>query len=95
MTGVADPPGLLLMLYLGAGGILLVALAALDGVVVIAALDRDLRSIRGRGPLALATVGSVLLAGALLAWPVIAACAAITWAVTGLPRGWVLSRRAF
>jgi hypothetical protein len=40
------------MLHLGAGGILLVTLAALDGVVVIAALDRDLRSIRGRDPLA-------------------------------------------
>ena len=70
---------LLMMLYLAIGGVLLSLLAGFEGPTVTAALRSDLRALRARGPLALVAGGPVWVAGALVAWPVVAACEAITW----------------
>jgi hypothetical protein len=77
-----------LILYLAVGMILLVLLAGFDGPTVNAALRDDLRSLRRRGLLELATVGPVWLAGAVVAWPVVAACEAITWREKTVARRW-------
>jgi hypothetical protein len=69
----------LLVIYLALGGIMLVLLAGFEGSTVTAAFRRDLLALRGRGSLALAAGGPVWVAGAVVAWPVVAACEAITW----------------
>jgi hypothetical protein len=70
---------LLMVLYLAVGGVLLILLAGLDGPAVTAAFRRDLRTLRARGSLALVAGGPIWVAGAVVAWPVVAACEAITW----------------
>lgn len=70
---------LLLTLYVIVGGMLLVLLAGFEGPVVTAAFRRDLRSLRQRGSLAVVAGGPVWVAAAVAAWPVVAACEAITW----------------
>ncbi len=69
----------LLMLYFVAGGILLILLAGFEGPTVTAALRRDFRTLRARGSLALVAGGPLWVAGAVTAWPVVAACEAISW----------------
>ena len=69
----------ILLVYLVVGAILLILLAGFDGPAVTAALRRDLRALRARGPLAVATGGPVWVAGAVIAWPVVATCEAINW----------------
>lgn len=69
----------LIVLYLIVGAILLILLAGFEGPTVLAAFRRDLQTLRARGPLALVTGGPIWVAGALAAWPVVAACEAITW----------------
>jgi hypothetical protein len=69
----------LLVLYVVAGAILLILLAGFDGPTVTAAFRRDLHALRSRGSLALVAGGPVWVAGAVVAWPVVAACEAITW----------------
>lgn len=70
---------LILLAYLVVGAILLVLLAGFEGPAVTAALRRDLRALRARGPLAVAACGPVWVAGAVVAWPVVAACETINW----------------
>jgi hypothetical protein len=70
---------LLLVLYLTVGGVLLILLAGFEGPTVTAAFRRDLRTLRARGPLALVAGSPIWVAGAVAAWPVVAACEAITW----------------
>jgi hypothetical protein len=69
----------LLFVYLVIGALLLIVLAGFDGPTVTAAFRRDLRAIRARGRLALVACGPVWVAGAVVAWPVVAACEAISW----------------
>ena len=69
----------ILLAYLFVGAVLLVLLAGFDGPAVTAALRRDLRTLHARGPLAVAACGPVWVAGAVVAWPVVAACEAINW----------------
>jgi hypothetical protein len=69
----------LLVLYLVVGLILLILLAGFEGPTVTSAFRRDLRTLRARGSLALVAGGPVWVAGAVAAWPVVAACEAITW----------------
>jgi hypothetical protein len=69
----------LLVIYLVLGGIMLILLAGFEGPTVTAAFRRDLLALRARGSLALAAGGPVWVAGAVVAWPVVAACEAITW----------------
>ncbi len=69
----------LLLVYLVVGAILLIVLVGFDGPAVTAAFRRDLRALRAHGSLALVTGGPVWVAGAVIAWPVVAACEAINW----------------
>jgi hypothetical protein len=69
----------LLLLYLAVGVVLLILLAGFDGPTVTAAFRRDLNILRARGSLALVAGGPVWVMGAVVAWPVVAACEAITW----------------
>ena len=69
----------LLMVYLVVGSILLIVLAGFDGPAVSAAFRRDLRALRAQGALALVSCGPLWVAGAVVAWPVVAACEAINW----------------
>jgi hypothetical protein len=69
----------LLVIYLVLGGIMLILLAGFEGPTITAAFRRDLLALHARGSLALAAGGPVWVAGALVAWPVVAACEAITW----------------
>ena len=69
----------LLMVYLVVGAILLIVLAGFDGPAVTAAFRRDLRAMRMHGRLALVACGPLWVAGAVVAWPVVAACEAIDW----------------
>jgi hypothetical protein len=69
----------LLLVYLLVGVVLLVVLAGFDGPTVTAALRRDLRAARAHGPLAVVATGPVWVAGAVVAWPVVATCEAIDW----------------
>jgi hypothetical protein len=69
----------LLMVYLVVGAILLIVLAGFEGPTVSAAFRRDLRALRAQGALALVAGGPLWVAGAVLAWPVVAACEAINW----------------
>ena len=69
----------LLMVYLVIGAILLIVLAGFDGPAVTAAFRRDLRALRMQGRLALVACGPLWVAGAVVAWPVVAACEAIDW----------------
>jgi hypothetical protein len=69
----------LLFVYLVIGAILLIVLAGFDGPTVTAAFRRDLRAMRAHGRLTLAACGPVWVAGAVVAWPVVAACEAISW----------------
>lgn len=71
------PP--LLMAYLVVGAILLIVLSGADGPTVTAAFRRDLRALRAHGSLALVAGGPVWVAGAVIAWPVVATCEAINW----------------
>jgi hypothetical protein len=70
---------LLLVVYLVIGGTLLLLLAGFEGPTVTAAFRRDLRTLRQRGSLALVAGGPIWVAAAVVAWPVVAACEAITW----------------
>ncbi|MHA6620586.1 hypothetical protein [Pseudonocardia sp. DLS-67] len=70
---------LILLAYVVVGAILLILLAGFEGPAVTAALRRDLRALHARGPLAVAACGPVWVAGAVVAWPVVAACEAINW----------------
>ena len=70
---------LILIAYLVVGAVLLVLLSGTEGPAVTAALRRDLRTLRARGPLAVAAGGPLWLAGAVVAWPVVATCEAIDW----------------
>ena len=69
----------LLMVYLVIGAILLIVLAGFEGPAVSAAFRRDLRALRTQGKLALVACGPLWVAGAVVAWPVVAACEAISW----------------
>jgi hypothetical protein len=69
----------LVLLYFTVGTILLILLAGFEGPTVTAAFRRDLHILRARGPLALVAGGPVWVLGAVAAWPVVAACEAITW----------------
>jgi hypothetical protein len=69
----------LLLLYLTVGAILLVLLAGFEGPTVTAAFRRDLHILRTRGSLALVAGGPIWVLGAVAAWPVVAACEAISW----------------
>ena len=69
----------LLLVYLLVGVILLILLAGFEGPAVTAAFRRDLQLLRGHGPLALVAGSPVWVAGAVVAWPVVAACEAINW----------------
>jgi hypothetical protein len=73
----------LLFVYLVIGALLLIVLAGADGPTVTAAFRRDLRALRAHGPLALVAIGPVWVAGAVVAWPVVAACEAISWRESG------------
>lgn len=68
-----------LFIYLVIGALLLIVLAGCDGPTVTAAFRRDLRALRAHGRLALVAGGPVWVAGAVIAWPVVAACEAISW----------------
>ena len=70
---------LLTVLYLAIGAVLLILLAGFEGPTITAALRRDLRALRARGPLALVAGGPIWVAGAMVAWPLVAACEAISW----------------
>jgi hypothetical protein len=69
----------LLLVYLVVGAVLLIVLAGFDGPAVTAAFRRDLRALRSQGRLALVACGPLWVAGAVVAWPVVAACEAINW----------------
>ena len=69
----------ILLLYLVLGSILLILLTGFEGPAVTAAFRRDLHALRAHGPLAVAAGGPVWVAGAVVAWPVVAACEAINW----------------
>jgi hypothetical protein len=69
----------ILLVYLVVGAILLILLAGFDGPAVTAAFRRDLRALRAHGSLAVVAAGPVWVAGAVVAWPVVAACEAINW----------------
>jgi hypothetical protein len=69
----------LVMVYLVVGAILLIVLAGFEGPAVTAAFRRDLRALRTQGRLALVACGPLWVAGAVVAWPVVAACEAIDW----------------
>jgi hypothetical protein len=69
----------LLFVYLVIGALLLIVLAGSDRPTVTAAFRRDLRSLRAHGRLTLVAFGPVWVAGAVVAWPVVAACEAISW----------------
>jgi len=73
----------LIMIYLVVGAILLIVLAGFDGPAVTAAFRRDLRALRAQGRLALVACGPLWVAGAVVAWPVVAACEAINWRERG------------
>jgi hypothetical protein len=68
-----------LFVYLVVGAILLIVLVGFDGPAITAAFRRDLRAMRAHGRLALVACGPVWVAGAVVAWPVVAACEAINW----------------
>ena len=65
--------------YLVVGSILLVLLIGFEGPALTAAFRRDLRALRAQGSLAVVAGGPVWVAGAVIAWPVVAACEAIAW----------------
>jgi hypothetical protein len=69
----------ILLVYLVVGAILLVLLAGFEGPAVTAAFRRDLRALRAHGSLAVVAGSPVWVAGAVIAWPVVAACEAINW----------------
>ncbi|OLT08394.1 hypothetical protein BJF90_13080 [Pseudonocardia sp. CNS-004] len=69
----------IMLVYVVVGAILLVLLAGFEGPTVTQALRGDLRALRTRGSLAVATGGPVWVAGAVVAWPLVAACEAIAW----------------
>lgn len=68
-----------LFVYLVVGAILLIVLVGFDGPAITVAFRRDLRAMRAHGRLALVACGPVWVAGAVVAWPVVAACEAISW----------------
>ncbi|GAA0925080.1 hypothetical protein [Pseudonocardia zijingensis] len=69
----------ILLAYVVVGAILLVLLVGFDEPAVTAAFRRDLRALRAHGSLAVMAGGPVWVAGAVAAWPVVAACEAINW----------------
>jgi hypothetical protein len=69
----------ILLAYLFTGAILLVLLAGFDGPAITAAFRRDLHALRAQGSIALVAGSPVWVAGAVLAWPVVAVCEAINW----------------
>jgi hypothetical protein len=73
----------LLFVYLVVGAILLIVLVGFDGPAITAAFRRDLGAMRAHGRLALVACGPVWVAGAVAAWPVVAACEAINWRERG------------
>jgi hypothetical protein len=70
---------ILLLLYVIVGAILLILLAGIEGPAITAAFRRDLRALRAHGSLALVAGSPVWVAGAVIAWPVVATCEAINW----------------
>jgi hypothetical protein len=70
---------ILLLLYVIVGAILLILLAGIEGPAITAALRRDLRALQAHGSLALVAGSPVWVAGAVIAWPVVATCEAINW----------------
>lgn len=69
----------ILLAYLVVGAILLVLLAGFEGPAVTAAFRRDLRALRAHGSLAVVAGSPIWVAGAVIAWPVVATCEAINW----------------
>jgi hypothetical protein len=69
----------ILLAYLFTGAILLVLLAGFEGPAITAAFRRDLHALRAHGSIALVAGSPVWVAGAVLAWPVVAVCEAINW----------------
>jgi hypothetical protein len=69
----------ILLVYLIVGTVLLIVLTGFEGPAVTAALRRDVRALRTRGSLAVVAGSPVWVAGAVVAWPVVVACEAITW----------------
>jgi hypothetical protein len=78
----------LVLLYLVVGAVQLVLLVGFEGPTVTAAFRRDLRTLRARGPLAVIAGGPLWVLGAIAAWPVVAACEAITWRERAVARSW-------
>jgi hypothetical protein len=69
----------ILLVYLVVGVILLILLAGFEGPAVTAAFRRDLRALRAHGSLAVVAGSPIWVAGAVIAWPVVATCEAINW----------------
>jgi hypothetical protein len=69
----------ILLVYLIVGAILLILLAGFEGPAVTAAFRRDLRALRAHGSLAVVAGSPIWVAGAVIAWPVVATCEAINW----------------
>jgi hypothetical protein len=69
----------ILLAFVVVGAILLILLAGFEGPAVTEAFRRDLRALRAHGSLAVVTGGPVWVAGAVIAWPVVATCEAINW----------------
>jgi hypothetical protein len=67
-----------LLLYLVVGIVLTSVLTGLRGPTVGTAFRRDLRSLRERGFLTAVTGGAAWFAVAVVSWPVVAVCEAIT-----------------
>jgi hypothetical protein len=69
----------ILLVYVVVGAILLVLLTGFEGPAVTAAFRRDLRALRAHGSLAVVAGSPIWVAGAVIAWPVVATCEAINW----------------